>query len=352
MMTGMSSPSILIVKLGAVGDCLHTLYALRALRLRYPDSRIGWVVEQKSLGVIENHPDLTCVHIFPRREISDDLRAGRFWSVYARLREFRRELRSRFYDVAIDFQDIFKSGIIAFLSGAPMRIGFRKWREANFLFMNRWIKSPPTAKHAIQKYFSLMRPLGIEDIPASVDIFVPDEKRIAVDAFFAENHLKSSRVIAVNPGASWPNKRLDPVKYAAAIEDLARDNTRCVVLWGPGEEPLVDEIVRSCKSSVLKAPKTDLKELYYLLKCCNTYLGNDSGPMHLAAAAGISVAAVFGPSDHVRVGPWTDKREIVSARVPCSPCWKRTCPLPKILCMDGIAASDLSSAVRRLLETT
>ncbi len=121
------------------------------------------------------------------------------------------------------------------MSGARYRIGFRKLREANFLFTNWRIPIDPTAAHAIEKYFCLLRPLGILTIPDSVEIFVPEEKKNAVDRFFEDNGLAGAKVVAVNPGASWPNKRPAPEKYAAAIDALADSGARPVLVWGPGK---------------------------------------------------------------------------------------------------------------------
>ncbi len=343
----MGNPSFLIVKLGAVGDCVHTLYPLRALREAYPDARIGWVVEDKSAGVVEGHSDLDEVIIFPRKAISLERQNGGLLAAGALLVDFQRDLQRRGYERAIDFQNLFKSGYVAWVSGAKRRIGFRKLREANFLFTNQRIPSEGT--HAIEKYMSLLWPFGIWKIPESVTIHVPEKKKEAGDRFFEQHGLANSKVVAVNPGASWDNKRLESKKYAEAIDRLAEDGVRSVLCWGPGEEHLVEEIRPLCGSGPLVAPETDIKELFHLLGRCDLYLGNDSGPMHLAAAAGIGVAAVFGPSDPGRVGPFTQKRAIVRADVDCSPCWKRSCPLPRTLCMEQITADDLVKNARNLL---
>ncbi|MCZ7585807.1 MAG: glycosyltransferase family 9 protein [Deltaproteobacteria bacterium] len=343
----MKAPSLLIVKMGAVGDCVHTLYALRALRLRYPEARIGWVVEEKSLGVVEGHPDLTDIFVFPRRRMQTLWSEGRRAEAWRELRAFRKTLREQQYEVAIDFQNLAKSGFVAWASGASTRIGFRKWREGNFLFMNRRHSSKGT--HAIEKYFSLLRPLGIESIPEAVEIAVPDVRKRPIDEFFNSEGLNGAKVVAVNPGASWPNKRLPVATFAAAIDDLARVGIRSILIWGPGEEPLVNEIRFLAGSKPVVAPPTDIKELYYLLTRSDAYVGNDSGPMHIAAAAGIAVVGVFGPSDPGRVGPWSGRKSIVTAGAPCSPCWKRTCPLPRLHCMLDVKAADLAAACRRVL---
>ncbi len=346
----MTISSVLIVKLGAVGDCVHTLYALRALRLAFPKAKIGWVVEGKSAGVVKGHPDLDEVIVFPRKEISAALKAGKIGDAIGAYRRFVKDLRGVKYETAVDFQNLFKSGFAARASGARQRIGFRRLREANFLFTNRWIKPYPGARHAIEKYFSLLRPLGIDKIPDDVHIHVPDEKKEAVDLFWRENNLHKKRVVAVNPEASWPNKKLGADKYARAIDELAAQSIQSVIIWGPKEEQSAQSLRGACRAKPLLAPPTDIKELYYLLSRCDAYLGNDSGPMHMAAAAGIGVAGVFGPSDPDRVGPWTERGIVVSSEALCSPCWKRKCPMPGVYCMDKITSTQLVKAVHDVLE--
>ncbi len=342
----MTPRSILIVKLGAVGDCVHTLYALRALRERFPDARIGWAIEDKSRAVIEDHPDLNEIVRFPRKELAAALRSGGFSRLW---REFRVELRARDYGVAIDFQNLFKSGLVARASGAPRRIGFRKWREGNFLFTNERIPRDPNARHAIERYFTLLRPLGITTIPERVEIAVPNAKRETIDRWFTANGLGDRRVIAFNPGASWPNKKLSARTYARVADALAGDGYVPIVIWGPGEEPDAAAVVESAQTPILVAPKTDIRELAALLGRSAMYVGNDSGPMHIAAAMGTRVVGVFGPTDPARVGPWTPRGRAVQANVTCGPCWKKRCPGPTN-CIDRVDAGTLIRECRTLLE--
>lgn len=342
----MTPRSILIVKLGAVGDCVHTLYALRALREAFRDARIGWVIEDKSRAVIEDHPDLNEIIRFPRKELAAALRSGGFTRVW---RTFRDDLRARGYEIAIDFQNLFKSGLVTHASAAPRRIGFRKWREGNFLFTNERIPRDPAARHAIEKYFTLLRPLGITKIPGRVEIAIPADKREAIDRWFAENRLDDRRVIAFNPGASWPNKKLSARTYAAAADALADDGCVPVVIWGPGEESDAAAVVRAARHPILVAPKTDIRELAALLGRCAMYVGNDSGPMHIAAAMGARTLGVFGPTDPARVGPWTPRGRNVQASVTCGPCWKKRCPGPAN-CIDRVDAATLIRKCRALLE--
>ncbi|MCB1154096.1 glycosyltransferase family 9 protein [bacterium] len=345
----MASPSILIVKLGAVGDCVHTLYALRALREHYPDARIGWVVETKTSAVVDGHPDLDEVIVFPRKQISMSIKAGQWSEARRRLAAFRRELRAKKYDVAIDFQNLFKSGLVTWFSGATTRIGFRKIREANFLFTNQRIDAS-NVSHAIEKYFALLAPLGVRGIPGGVGMKIRDEDKVVADEYFKAHSLAGVPVVAVNPGASWVNKMLPAAEYARAIDRLQDAGAKCVLIWGPGEESLVVDVTNDCETEPLVAPATNLKELSYFLSRCAAYLGNDSGPMHMAAMAGCAVVVPFGPSDPRRVGPWSDKGAPVTIDLPCRPCWRKTCFQPRRYCLEDISGELLAENVSKLLE--
>ena len=152
--------SILIVKLGAVGDCIHTLVAAHVMRLTWPEITLGWLVEGKSKEVVLGCPDLNRVHVWNRRQTSADLQAGRAGRAWAEVRRVIAEMRAERYEIAIDFQNLFKSGFFAWQSGARRRIGFERLREANFLFMNDWVRAPRDG-HMVERYLDLLKPLGL-----------------------------------------------------------------------------------------------------------------------------------------------------------------------------------------------
>ncbi len=302
-----------------MGDCIHTLVAAHALRAAWPGATLGWLVEGKSKEVVLGHPDLNHVHVWNRKQASADLRAGRVGSAWAETRRVIDELRAVGYEVAIDFQNLIKSGFFAWQSGARRRIGFERLREGNFLFTNDWVRTP--SGHMVERYLALLAPLGLTvgGKPAAVPIDVPAEKRVVGDEFFARNLPAGARVAAINPAASLPRKVWPAERFSALADRLAREaGLRPVILWGPGEEALANQVLRGMKEPGLLAPPTSIKELAHLLSRCTLYVGNDTGPMHLAAAMGIGVVGLFGPSDPKRVGPWTARACAVEPAEPFS----------------------------------
>ena len=346
-----NSPSrILLVKLGAVGDVIHTLYPLRALREAFPDARIAWAVEDKSAEILRDNPDLDEIIVFQRRGSGGGLLAtGEFLRIARRLRAFRP-------DLTIDFQSLFKSGLLALLSGARRRIGFDKWREGNFLFTNDRAQSRKDENHAVQKNLALLRLLGIEaggendnDEKAPVRIHADPTQRRRVDAFF-ESALNDRRpVAAINPGASWPTKKWPTDRYGELAKRLAEEqNAAPLVIWGPGEKTLAEEVVSSSADTAVMAPETSLRELAHLLDRCDLYVGGDTGPMHVAAVMGTPSVALFAPSDPARVRPWNVPYRVVEpAGVECLHCWKRDrC---ERLCIREIGVDEVAEAAHSLL---
>lgn len=340
----MSDPRrILIVKLGAVGDCLHTLIAARVLRERFPEATLGWVVETKSLDIVQGHPLLDHVHVWNRKQTSADLKQGRLFHARDPVRRVVEEIRAVGYEVAIDFQNLLKSGYFTWKSGASRRIGFRRLREGNFLFTNIRVRPKPTEYHMVERYLSLLRPLGIEVAgrPPAEPIFIPEDKSRAVDEFFAAHLPAGKPVAAINPAASLTRK-LWPVERYAAVADRLVDAFGIVplLIWGPGEEKLVEGVQSRMKRQAFLAPPTTIKELACLLGKCRLYLGNDSGPMHLAAAMGCAVVGLFGPIDPARVLPWTEHYRVVEPDEPYS----------KRRAIAGLAVEPVYRAAAELLE--
>ncbi|HPM76142.1 MAG TPA: glycosyltransferase family 9 protein [bacterium] len=334
--------SILIVKLGAVGDCIHALVPLRALRLAFPQARIGWLVEGKSKEVVIGHEDLDLVHIWDRKQSSRDFLAGHPLRAWSEIRRVINEMRAAEYEVAIDFQNLFKSGFFAWQSGAATRIGFSRLREGNFLFTNRRVPAGNAVGHMVQRYLKLLEPLGIssENTPLAKPIFIPNEKKTIVDEYWRK-YIGTANVVALNPAASQSYKLWPPERYAAVADRLAREyGMQPIIIWGPGEERLAHTILDLMQTSGLPAPPTTIKELAYLLSRCAMYVGNDTGPMHLAAAMGIAVVGLFGPTEERRVGPWSVRARAVTPPEPFSK--KRR--------MDAITVEQVVHAVSELLE--
>ena len=285
----------LIVRLSAIGDCIHSLPLLCALRKAYPDAFIAWMIEGRTGDLLEGHPALDRL-----------VRVRRKWlkSPRAVLR-LRRELRDMKFDVAIDSQGLTKSAVAARLSGARRRIGFRgvDGRELSPWLNNDLVE--PTATHVIDRNLELLRPLGIAR--AEVEFCLPDS---APDAQMAETCIAAlalSRGYAiVNPGAGWPSKLWAPDRYAAVARYLGeKRGLPTLVVWaGDQEKTWAESIVSGSAGFAHLAPATTLTQLAALLRRARLFVGSDTGPLHLAAAVGTRCVGLFGPMPGERNGPY------------------------------------------------
>ncbi len=261
---------------------------------------------------------------------------------------FRRELRNCRYDVAIDVQGLTKSGLVAWLSGAPRRVGFRGGpalgsRELNALFLNRRFAVDPAVTHVVDRNLALVRASGWVGAQGPIAEWrLPDYATPGALGFLERRGLEAGGYAVVSPGTIWRTKRWPATHFAVAVRRLARDRgLPVVVVWADeGERRSAETIVANAGNGlpVLLAPPTDLRDLATLLRHAALFLGCDSGPAHLAAALDVPCVSVFGPTDPHRNGPYGPGSASVQLdqRLECQPCWRRTCSRGDFACMERL----------------
>lgn len=314
-----TGPRILIIKLGAVGDLVHSLPVAHTLRRRLPDAFLAWAVEDRGAELLQGNPDLNEVLVLARRQL-------RGMAAMGVLRRFGAELAARRFTAVIDLHNLFKTGLLARASGAPVRIGFDKWRELNFLFMTQTVRPPPQHRHAVEKSLALLQPLGIQTADWEVAFPIPwsDADAARIELFLRQNSLNvPGGPLAINPGAAWPSKRWPPERYARVADELhQRHEIPVVILWGPGERRLAEAVAAAMTRPVTLACETTLKQAAALLARCRLLISGDTGPLHLAAAVGTRTVALFGPSHPERNGPYGSGHRIVASPRPPATHWQ------------------------------
>ncbi|MEN6509475.1 MAG: lipopolysaccharide heptosyltransferase II [Smithella sp.] len=338
--------NILIVKLSAIGDVIHTLPSLAALRRLYPDAHITWVVEEAASGLVLQHPLLDQIIVFRRKKWILDLKAGRFQSVRQDACSFLEELRSRRYDLVIDFHGLFKSAMVVLASGGKRKLGYDSLQELSSLFLNEKIPEDMN-KHAVDRYLDFLRYLGAEPGPAEFILPINPEAEKRSRTLMDSYALKRKKFIAVNPVAYWETKLWDNEKFAI-LADLLKDKMKLdVVFTGSRKKDAADIVSRMRGTGINLGGETTLMELACIYKDALAVISTDSGPMHLAAAAGTPVIALFGPTDPSRTGPYGTGHVVIRTDLSCSPCLLKTCPTRK--CMTDILPEQVLAAVEKLL---
>ena len=347
---------ILILRLGAVGDVVRTLPALKALKESYPFSRITWVVEEPSRGLLEAQPEIDKVVLFPRKRWMDGIKSPRnVWKTIGEMWRFVAGMREQKFQVVLDFHGVLKSGLISILSGSPRRVGFerRSSKEWNFLFSNIRVSVPAGRISRFEKNFVLLRGLGLE---ANVGnhrekLHIPKADWEYVESFFSRLPTPIRRpLIAIHPGTSHKTsyKRWLPGRYGQLADRLIRHLGASVIFtWGPGEMEWVENIQRNMKEPSVLGPRTEsLTQLGEVYGRCDLYIGGDTGPMHIASMMGTPVVVIYGPTDPVVNEPlgrhWKVRKE-----VSCSPCRKRSCK--ERTCLKAVAVEDVLKPALEML---
>jgi 3-deoxy-D-manno-octulosonic-acid transferase/heptosyltransferase-1 len=343
---------ILIIRLSAIGDVVRTLPALSTLRREHPNAHIAWAVEDRASGILEGHPLHDEAIVFERRKIVEALKNPlRFHTGLSLVVQFFRTIRSGKFDVAFDFHGILKSGVIAAISGAPKRIGFEKEfvKEFNHFFTNEKVRPSDPMLPRVERNLELVRPfVSTRSITDKPELGISDRHRQKAKAFIEEKFGDAHPVVAIHPGTSRKLKMWFPQKFADLCDVLADSiGAKVMITWGPGEREAAEVICSLAKSGPELGIQTDsLLELAALLEQSDLMITVDSGPMHIGAAVGTPVVAIFGPTD-IRVNaPYWPPVEVVAADVECRPC-DENCDHAR--CMEAITPQMVYDAACRLL---
>jgi len=319
--------NLLVVRLGALGDIVHTVPAVAAIGASLPGVRIDWLVEQK------HRPVLDLFDLDVRTVVIEGGSVGAFLGGM-------RSLRANRYDVALDFQGLLKSAILARGSGAPRVVGFSRaaLREPMAARFYTEDVNPGTARHVIAKNLALPRAVGVESDSIRVPLKRPGGER------------PTERRVVLNPGAGWPNKQWPPDRFGAVAAGLRkRRHLQSVVTWGPGEEFLARAVVESSEGAAELAPATTLPQLMSILASAALVVSGDTGPIHLAAAAGAPIVGLYGPTDPARNGPWSVSDVTVSRFSGCVCHHKRRCHRAT-RCLDDITVEEVLAAAETRLD--
>ena len=339
---------ILIVKLGSIGDIIHTLPSLAAIRKALPDAEISWVAEERSAEILRDNPMIDNL-------IEVDTQALRGGMVIEEIllnaSKQLKGLRQFKFDVAIDFQGLWKSAMIAKLSGARRRWGFARdgLREPSSRILITDTVDTPRHIHVIEKNLMLAEgalTIGVPSHDFEFPIATTDEHKAEADALIAA---AGGEFAVLNPGGGWVTKLWHAEKFGQVADKLWQEKRIIsIVTTGPKDIELAGEVAAASRVGNLVLAQPSLKGFYELVKRGSVYVGGDTGPTHLAVAAGAPVVGLFGPTEWWRNGSPNPadicvERNEIDCRVDCH---RRTCS--KWICMDSDFATVYAAIEKRM----
>jgi len=329
---------VLVVRLSAIGDVVHTLPVAAALSHR--GWRVSWLVEPAARVLLEGNPAVAEVIGAP------PARAWRLGAVRGAVAQMRRTRR----EVALDLQGLWKSAAWARLGGARRVVGFaRRWRREPLSAALLTEEAPltPDAVHVIDKNLALLVAVGLS-VQGLREFPLPPAAEARARVAAALDREPFGDFAILNPGGGWPSKLWPAESFGRLAEGLRDRGLSALVTWGPGEEKLADRVVAASNGAARRAFPTSLLELVELCRRSRLVVAADTGPLHLACAIGVPVVGIFGPTDPARNGPWSPRDVTVRRRPLCAPCHRRRCWIHEGV-MAAITPDDVLEAIDRRL---
>ena len=330
---------ILILRLSAIGDVLHATPVARELKKLQPDAHITWMVSPPADRLLAENPYIDELLVWDRRPLDEAFAHKNLIAAYLELKKAHALLKARHFDLVLDIQGLFLTGLLAKLSGAQRRIGIHERHEGNPFFMSEMapnIESP----HKVLRYLSVLMPLGydLNSFTPGLTLNLPESLKGFAEKFWQKHGIDSQRpILMVTIRTTWPDKNWEPKNFGLALKDLP-ENVQIIFCGAPGDEVFIREAQSHMnRSSLSIAGQTNLLELAALLKSATLLLSCDTGPLHIADAVGCKTLSLWGPTQPDVYGPLTAGHEFIITPYQCKRCLKTRCKYKTNACMNAIS---------------
>jgi len=344
---------ILLIQPSRIGDIIFSLPTLSALRRTFPRARITWLVDDRCQDLVEGHPDLDEVLVVPFKAIEEALKKRDWKGVGQTFSRLKRELRSRSFDLSIDLHGLAKSALLVWMAGARFRIGSANttgMKECSGFF-SREIPPRLNDRHTVERNLSVIDFLGgpTKDVRFQLTISEAAQSQVR-EILVSAGRREQERLVVIHPGAGWLSRRWPADRFAELINTLGLTPGLWLAVIGGAaggsqEDRLFEQLFPLIRVPVINlVNRLSLKQLIALLKETDLFIGNEAGPMHLAAALDRPLVAIIGPTRPELTGPFGPKALIIRKPVSCSPCRERNCS--ELTCMKAIEVTDVLEAVR------
>ncbi len=334
---------ILILKPSSLGDVIQALPVLRLLKLHFRSAEIFWWIDSALAPLLEDDPDLAGIIRFERKRWAKPQHwPEMFHSI--------RSLRAENFDLVIDLQCLLRSATFAWLANGKKLVGLDETREGARGFYDLAVPRKTFHTHAVDWYLSVLPPLGV---PVHWNFqWLPERPEIAAE-LNSKFKIQNSKLILLQPGARWENKRWPAKYFAELVRSLAQKfpGTQFAILGGKDDQPLGKIISQAAPEHCLNVcGATTLPEMVEWVRRCDLMITNDTGPMHVAAALGKPLVALFGPTAPERTGPYGQLENVLRLNLPCSPCLKSVCTFEKTdECLRALVPALVIDRVQKLL---
>lgn len=326
--------NVLVIKLRAIGDVLLSTIVTKNLRTAFPHARIDFLTERPNRDVLIGNKFIDEIVVFDRSPLNS--------------LKTLVDLRRRDYDLVIDLFGNPRSAMMAVASGAEYRVGYA-FRGRRYAY-NILVQPRGDSVHNTEFNLDALSSIGVEISDRRIYFPLSLESERFAERFLEEHQLNGQVIIALNPAGGWYTKRWRLERFAELADRMIEKfDTKVVLIWGPGEYQDVQELKSSMRREAIIPPATNLKELGGLLKKCAVLVTNDSGPMHIAAAVGTPVVAIFGPTSPKLQGPYGVHHVIVrNEKLDCLECNLTKCPIGNV-CMTELTVDEVMRGVERML---
>ncbi|MBI4823004.1 MAG: glycosyltransferase family 9 protein [Nitrospirae bacterium] len=325
---------ILVIKPSSLGDVIHSLPFLNSIRKCFPQAEIHWVIAKEFQELPDSHPMIDKLWVINKGEWKVPSKA---WDTLKEVMTLFRELKKERFDITVDLQGLLRSGLITMASGAKIRIGlkgFKEGREGSRFFYTHRVSGGKFV-HAVERYMRVADFLGCDT--SEIKFPLPDVSSVLPIA---------PPYAVIVPGARWQTKKWRSERFGELASMLP---IKSLVIGTNADDAIADEIVKASKGNAVSLTgKTNLKELIGILKNAMFVVSTDSGPMHIASALSVPVFALFGTTSPLRTGPYGDIHTIITAGLPCAPCFKKRCD--DLRCMDKITVEMLYNAIKEKIK--
>ena len=324
---------ILIVLHGSIGDVTRALPLANLLRKGFPLARLSWSIEPASLPLVQGHPAIDEIVVFDRQ---------RGWKAFW---PFLAKIRANRFDLVLDLQRHFKSGIVSWWTGAPQRIGFSRTdaKELNWIFNNMHIEAFGDDISKLDHYLKFAEYLGIPQRPIEWDFALTVEEEAAIGRHLARVS-QSFAVLFV--GTRWQSKQWFPAQMADCAEILHKKyQFDVVLLGGKDDQELAREAAARTKTPMTNhVGQTSLREAVGIIQRAAIAVGPDTGLMHIAAAVKTPVVSLWGATSPARTGPYDNAHLVIQGKAPCVPCYRKHCTIGRV-CLQSISADQIADKI-------